>query len=280
MKNNLKKWITVGRKFQERCKAHHIGAYASNVSFYALLSVFPLLMGITEILRVTAFKDPLVQKELWSWLPANALEIIESIMNNLSMNTSGLMLPIAIAVTLWSASKGALALLRGLRIAYDQDLEMNFIINRIFAFVYTVGFIALIFAGGLIMVFGQIILDFLKNTMGMELPINFYWLKDWIPFVMMILTISLAYYGIVRKKYRFVQILPGAVFATVGFMLSALVMSHYIRFSSNLSYMYGSIAGVAGMMMWLNICSHFLLLGAEVNGLLHEYGVFARKSVK
>ncbi|RRD94287.1 YihY/virulence factor BrkB family protein [Clostridiales bacterium COT073_COT-073] len=277
MEHNLKKWMAVGQQFNRRYQAHHIGAYASNVSFYVLLSLFPFLMGMTEILRVTAFKDPLFQEELWGWLPAEAYAIIQAIMDNLSSNESGLTLPIAIAVTLWSASKGALSLLRGLRIAFEQETNTNFILNRIFAFIYTIGFILLIFASGLVLVFGQIILDFMKTNLGFELPVDFYRLKDWVPFLMLIVMISLAYYGIVRKKYRFIQILPGAVLAAIGFLLSAMGMTYYIRFSANLSYMYGSIAGIAGMMMWLNICSHCLLLGAEINSMLKQRQRINRK---
>lgn len=257
-------------EFQKSVNDHHINAHASNVSFYILLSIFPFLMGMTEIFRLTALADPLLQSELWNWLPANTYEMIQKIMEDLSSNKSQFTLPIIIVITMWSSSKGAMALLRGLQIAFRQEENRNYILNRIFAFFYTIGFIALVFINGLILVFGQMILELMQTHLNFSLSKQFYQLKDWLPFLMIFFMISLAYYVIVRKQYRFIYVLPGALLATLGFKVSAVVMTYYIRFSANLSYMYGSIAGVAGMMMWLNICSLCILLGAEINAMLKD----------
>lgn len=268
----LKKIISGGQEFVQRINDHHLAAYATYVSFFILLSLIPFVLGMTEILSSIAFKDPLLKTELWEWLPANTLDMIQGFMDNLTQKRSEFTLPIAGLVVLWSASKGAMALMKGLYIAFDEEIKANFILVRIFAFLFTVGFMLLVFASGLVLVFGEFVLALLHDFLGFNFPQTVYLLKNWIPFFMLIVMISLAYFSIVRKKYRFRQVLPGAIFATLGFMLSAWAMNYYILASTNLSYMYGSLAGVAGLMMWINICSTCILMGAEINAFLVAKG--------
>ncbi|MDO4764573.1 MAG: YihY/virulence factor BrkB family protein [Eubacteriales bacterium] len=270
MKNKLMKVLQLAREFGRSLTDHHIAAYAANVSYFVLLSIFPFLLGMSEILRLTAFSNPTFLSELWAWLPSDMSGLIHGIIENLSLNKSKFTLPIAIVAALWSASKGALSLQHGLNIAFRQEPNGNFILKRIFAFLFTVGFMLLIFLSSIVLVFGQYVIDFIEKNIGMDIPDNFILIKDLAPILMLIVMMSLAYYSIVYKEYRFKQIIPGAIFATAGFLLSSWGMTLYIQMSASLSYMYGSLAGVIGLMMWINICSYVILIGAEINAMLKE----------
>lgn len=276
----IKKIVTTGMEFTERLKEHHLAAYSTYVSFYILFSFIPFLLGVTEIISATALQGPFLKTELWEWIPANMLELIQGFVDNLNQKRSGFTLPIAGLAALWSASKGAMALMEGLNIAFEIKEKGNFILNRIFAFLFTIGFMLLVFASGIVLVFGEMVLEFLKNMIHLSLPSSLYIMKNWIPFFMLIVMISTAYYSIARKKFTFKQIIPGAVVATAGFMLSALAMTYYLQASTSLSYMYGSLAGLAGIMMWINICSTCILLGAEINTFLNHKGYLKVKTNK
>jgi len=67
------------------------------------------------------------------------------------------------------------------------------------------------------------------------------------------------------------HILPGAVFAVVVWVVISggfgFVISNFTQYSA----VYGSIAGVFILMLWLNVICIVLLLGNEINAVLREY---------
>ena len=61
---------------------------------------------------------------------------------------------------------------------------------------------------------------------------------------------------------------PGAVFASVALVLGTAVFSMFISMSSKYSLVYGSLAGIMILMLWLFILANILVLGSVINCLL------------
>jgi membrane protein len=61
--------------------------------------------------------------------------------------------------------------------------------------------------------------------------------------------------------------LPGAIFASVGWIFLSLIFSYYVNNFSNYSQFYGSIGAVIILMLWLLISSIIIILGGEVNSI-------------
>jgi len=62
--------------------------------------------------------------------------------------------------------------------------------------------------------------------------------------------------------------LPGAIFSTLGWLISSLGFAYYVNNYNNYSGAYGGIGAVIVLMLWLYITSIIILLGGEVNALL------------
>ena len=67
--------------------------------------------------------------------------------------------------------------------------------------------------------------------------------------------------------------LPGAVCATAGWMGFSLAFSLYFSriVGKNYSYMYGSLAAIVLLLLWLYACMCILFFGAEINYIWNEY---------
>ena len=63
--------------------------------------------------------------------------------------------------------------------------------------------------------------------------------------------------------------LPGALFSTAGWIVCSFGFSIYFNRFSRFSSMYGSLAAVVFLMLWLYFCICILFLGAEVNRHMH-----------
>jgi membrane protein len=67
-----------------------------------------------------------------------------------------------------------------------------------------------------------------------------------------------------------VTVLPGALFATIGWIVVSLGFSFYVNNFGNYSATYGSIGGVIVLMIWLYLSAMIILIGGEVNALRND----------
>jgi membrane protein len=63
---------------------------------------------------------------------------------------------------------------------------------------------------------------------------------------------------------------PGAIFATIGWILSSMGLSFYVGNISNYSLTYGGIGAIIVLMIWLYLSAFIIILGGEVNAFYSE----------
>ena len=104
----------IRRTFQEA----EVGTYASGAAFFLFLSVIPMVLIVSGMLpyemmrrqEMVSISQAVVPEKIYSFL----LSIVDSYHgNNLTL------LSVSALVVLWSASKGVLALIRGLNHIYE-----------------------------------------------------------------------------------------------------------------------------------------------------------------
>ena len=62
--------------------------------------------------------------------------------------------------------------------------------------------------------------------------------------------------------------LPGALVGAALWVAAAATLSYTLRSAGKLALLYGSFAGVVGMLVFLYISASTLIFGAEINGVL------------
>ena len=250
-----------------KIKNDHISAYASQAAFFTFLSAVPFLMFLLTLLKYVPLDADMLQENFSGFFPSGISVTISNIITEVNEKTSGTLLSITIVILLWTAGKGILALTRGLNSVYGITETRNYFTLRLISTFYTFVFaVMLIFTLGFL-VFGNHI---------------FAWLCQYFPVLdksahliisartivsMGILTyIFLIFYKVLpNKKCKLKHQLPGAVFASLGWLCCSYFFSVYISYSVNLSYMYGSLAGIIVAMLWLYFCMFIFFIGAEIN---------------
>src|SRR5699024_3317970 len=79
-------------------------------------------------------------------------------------------------------------------------------------------------------------------------------------------------------KIKMKSVIPGAIFATIIFLSGSFLFSIYISNFANYSKTYGSIAGIIILMLWLYITGFIIIIGAEINAIIHQRKVVAGKT--
>ena len=74
-----------------------------------------------------------------------------------------------------------------------------------------------------------------------------------------------AYWALPVERVRIKTAVPGAAFTTILWMLLSFGVSSYINIVGINTYMYGSLASVILLALWLYMCMYVMLIGAEIN---------------
>jgi len=175
-------------------------------------------------------------------------------------------LSLSVIVTVWSAAKGVLALMRGLNAVNGVVVERSYVRQRLEACVYTVIILAAVVLSLGFMVFGNVIKDFLLQhfpPIGIVFKVlaPFRFLMVW---AVLTIVFTLLYTWIPNKKMRFKMQIPGAAFVAVAWNLFSYGFSIYVDHYKGLS-MYGSMTTIIIVMIWLYCCMYIVMIGANMN---------------
>jgi membrane protein len=70
------------------------------------------------------------------------------------------------------------------------------------------------------------------------------------------------------QRKRVMDVLPGATITVVLWVVSSKIFGYFFAHYGQYSALYGSIAGVFILVLWLNLISLILLIGNEINSML------------
>lgn len=83
-----------------------------------------------------------------------------------------------------------------------------------------------------------------------------------------IAVIALIYHLAIPRTQSWQRVLPGAVLATVLWFVATIGFGWYVTNHANYSVIYGSLAAVIALLVWLYLVSIVMLIGAEFNALI------------
>lgn len=248
------------------------GSYAAELSFYVIWSIVPLALALANVVAVLPINQEDFVLVMQRVLPDEVEPAIMPLIQSYLDQTSTGVFSFSLIISLWPASNIYNTLQRVLNTIYKVDKPTNAVIGRVFAYVSTIvtviGGIALSF----VFVFGETVLNFLRNTFNINL-----WLLDYIVeqsaiigLVTVFTALIFVYYFIPDINLRFRYAIPGALFSTLGFILVSQLFTIYVSMTNR-----GTGNGTMGVfvifVIWLYFNSMILALGAYLNIFVHDY---------
>ncbi|CAO3439472.1 YihY/virulence factor BrkB family protein [Azospirillum endophyticum] len=257
------------RVWDEQSK-DNVSMLAAGVSYYALLAIFPAIAALVSIYGLVA--DPATIEtqlnQLGSLLPPEALSIVSDQARKVATTPSqglGFGLIFGLLLTLWSASRGTNSLVTALNIAYGEKETRGFITLAALSMGLTVaGLLFVILAMALIVAVPAAI-----KIIGLQdTPIG--WIANLARWPILAVTIMLALavfyrYAPNRREPQWRWVTWGSAVATVVWLLGSLGFSVYVSNFGSYNETYGSVGAVVVLLLWFNLTSYVVLLGAELN---------------
>lgn len=245
-------------------------AMSSQLAYSLLLAFFPFLIFLLTVVGFSPIRSEDVLLGLKSILPKEAYTLIRKTVVEVVDTKNAHLLSLSLIFTVWSASSGFTAVIKGLNKAYDEEEKRSFIKVQLVAILNTVALVFMILAAFIFVVFGNVIGKFVASNLA---QLDGFW-KMWNALrylgtiLNMIIIFCVIYHFIPSRRLKWKEVLPGAIFTTVGWVIVSVGFAFYIDNFGNYSLVYGSLGAVVTLMTWLFISSVIILLGGELNATL------------
>lgn len=265
----MKKIIRIVTGFGRQMSKVNVNAYASSAAFFIFLSMVPIIILLCSLLPLTPLQKSDLMTLAAQVMPSPAVSLITPLIDSLYNSTVGIVSGAAI-VTIWSASKGMLALMRGLNVMNGVVEDRNYVIQRIMAAFYTVLLLVILLLSMVLMVFGNTLGRVVSQHLSRSIALVD-WLLDFLVlfkplFAWGILTVAFMFIFafVPNKKMRIKDQFPGALFTAITWNLFSKGFSIYIEHFNGFG-VYGSLSTIIVVMLWLYFCMYLVLVGAHIN---------------
>ncbi|MSS78471.1 YihY/virulence factor BrkB family protein [Anaerococcus sp. AGMB00486] len=260
----------------ERVREHDLMTLASSLSYYFLSASIPMLLVLLNILTKYMKGNEDVILEFIALMPESIRAIItmivDSILNSSSITTIS---TITLLFALWSASKGVSKILIAINVAYGLEDDHSMIKNKIFGFFYTFILIFIVFFLFLLKIYADSLLRLVENILRLinsdfslsEFSVLINLFSAIIPPLTLILSLTFLYKSAPFNdsiKIGFKDALIGSVSATIMVSVASFAYSFFLQNMSNMSVIYGTLAGIIALLAWMLLFSLTLILGAEI----------------
>lgn len=266
------KMVDFFKKLFQRMTDDDIFGLGAQLAYFLLLSLFPFLLFLMTLVGYLPLDMQNVNAFIEQYAPGKISQLINENVSELVNNQSGSLLSIGIIGTLWAASNGINAIMKGFNRAYDVKEDRSFIVTRLIAIILTVAMVLVICIAFLLPVFGRMIGEYIFAFLGLsEGFLNVWDTMRWGVSSGVIFIVLLALYKLApNKRIYFKNVIWGALFATIGWQLASLAFSFYVNSMGNYSATYGSLGTVIVLMIWFYLTGIIIMLGGLINAILKE----------
>ena len=245
---------------------------AAELAYFLVLSFFPVLICINAFVGLLRLDVNLVLEAADGFLPQEILPILGEYIRYISINQSNAMFFAGLTMVLFSASAAFRALMNIMADIYERPTYRG--IGQIVASVlFSLLFLVTIYLSMVVLLTGNWFLHLVEG--------RFVWIArlvgDWqsmrffILFCLVLLFVLLAYRLAAPKGHPRPPVLTGGILATVSLVAASMLFSWFIGLSSRYSLVYGSLASVIILLVWLYLCGNIFILGNVFNYVWYKH---------
>ena len=241
---------------------HDAGQRAAGIAYYAIISIFPLLLGLIAVfgffLPSLNLQDELL-KFVGNNIPGSTNILKENIANVIRLR--GVMSILSIVILFWSASAlfGSISL--AINRAWNITVSRQFFIRKAseLGMVLSTGILFLLSLGASTVI---TIVHGALNLPAADLIIV-YTSTKLVAFLLMFSIFLLLYKFVPNTKTYWRSVWPGALLAAALFELARTLFIFYLDNFANYQLIYGSITSIIILLVWIYYSAFVMILGAE-----------------
>lgn len=269
----VRTWWEISKQINDRLGRHNSGLLAAGMAMYGMLSVFPGLTAVVFIYGLFATPTAVAQQmqAFAGILPPGVWTIFNGQLQNVAAhdhNTLTWAATIGMLLALWSARLTMSALMTITNSALEITETRGFFLQIAVSLALTIGAIA----GFLIMLLIGIVVPLALTLLGTSATIQtlvtaLRWLVLWL---FAVGGLALVYHAApARRHVRWRCLAWGSITAATLWVLISGLFGLYVGRFAGYDRVYGTLAGVVVLLMWFYLLSFSVVLGAEINSVMH-----------
>ena len=270
-------WLTLKRSLitiYNDVYDEHLFVFAAGLSYYFVLSLFPLLVSMASLLAYVPI--PHLFEGLLTLMarlvPGDGMSLVRNIVSDVISHKHKHFLTLGLVFTIWTASSGFAAIIDGLDVVYRVRETRSVWKTRPIALGLT------LLTGSLLLVAVGLIVEgtYLGTWFTSKFDLNpasfaaWRYLRGGIAVGFAVLAVELLYHFGPDVKQRFRDSLAGAVIAVMIWIGLSYLLGSYFRHFDSLDKTYGPLGAAIGLYVWFYLSGFAILVGGEINFLLCE----------
>ncbi len=273
MKKTWRPRTAAGQTTQQllrRYYLHDVGRDSAALTYYLLFTLFPLMVFVSTLLGILDLDVASITQVLGQLVPGDVVSVLEAYLEYVCANVNRQLLWFSLVFSIWFPMRATSCLLHSLRKAFGLGPPRKVFLYQLGVFLFTIWLILTIGLTLLLAVVGRRALEFISALVA--LPAGFVELWSYLRFivlgVVMFLLLAVLYMLAQGQRRPLKEVVPGVATSLAAWMALSVAFSYYVENFSNYSVLYGSIATVVVLLLWLYMSGTVLIMGAELSAVL------------
>ena len=266
----MKNLINFFQSKQKLLEQADIPPTAHAMTYKLLLALFPFLMFLMTVAGYLDLDIHELLDLIDGIVPAEVVAVVENLGEHIiGVQMAGLLYA-SLAMAIFSSTSAFRTLVAGINKAHANADSRHPILIWVVSFLLVIIFAAAIVLTMVGLVFRSHVENFLISANIVAPALT--WLYNLaltalsVGFVMVAVLVT--NYVSLYKKIPMKKILPGSIFTVIVWIAASYGFSFFVSNFSRMATVYGSVAAVMVLMIWLNIICHVILFGGAINALL------------
>ena len=252
---------------------HDVARDSAALTYYLLFAIFPLLIFVSTLLGVLELDIASITAVLAPILPSDVVDIIRTYLEYVAANQSRQLLWFSLVFSIWFPMRSTGCLMHSLRKAFGRSAPENILLGQLRTLLFTIWMIFVIGLTLALVVVGRRALYFLSGFLPLSETFISVWgyLRFVILGLVMAISLGILYQLALGQRRPLREVLPGVGSSLAAWLLLSMAFSYYVENMARYAQLYGSIATIVVVLLWLYMSGQVLILGAELSAsLIHR----------
>jgi membrane protein len=273
--------VGIATRFWSRLRAAFQATYEDNcfatakgAAYSSLLAFFPVLTTVAAVL-VQANADAVARttaRLLYDVIPPGTEDVVRALFTVKGQRPTGLLVG-AVVLSVWASSGVMMSLMEGFQAIYRIPSGRSFLKERaVGMWLVLVAAIPMLGASALIVIGNRARRSFVSwlgvtrgGDLGGWVALGGQIFSFAIALIAIVVVMALIYYVGPNRKQSFRRVFPGAVLATILWLVSTLAVGWYLRDIANYNVLYGGVGAGLALLIWSYVLCVITLFGCAYN---------------
>jgi membrane protein len=257
------------RDLEQRLAGDGVQDRAAMMAYYAVMSLFPMLVFVLAIALLVLPQDTVRQGLAMATetMPVSVRDLLGQHVESLLQASHAKLAVLGATLALWGASRGAVAMMAALNDTFHARETRSWLRRQLIALALTIGVAGLAVVSLSLLVIGPLVGRWIADRLGVAHAFDAVWaVGRWVGAACLVMVVwAIIYKFLPNTDAPFRVFTPGALTGVVLWLGASGLLGVYLAHFHSYETTYGALGGAIVFLTWLWISNMAILVGAEIN---------------